>query len=167
MNSGKICAIPQYDFAACGDVQERYNTLAKERLCPWFRTRGSGPFDYSEVFEQMYLVKTQFSEETQSYVLAHCESLFARNVLLPEILNWGVKRPHISLIAVLYTMPTDSQPRHLVAVALDTNPTIGQPNGTIFGKMSTDFGNFAITQSFKISDFEHPDRAKVEYLSLK
>jgi hypothetical protein len=169
MDFKKMCVIPQCNFEAFGDVRGQFDTLAKEHLCNWIRRKKDIPFDYGEILEQIQIVKTQFPQDERDYVLRCYEQSFAVKILLPEILSWSESRPHISLAAILYTISgnMNARPSHLLSATLGTNPATGQSNGAIFAKRSTDFGNFAVTQSFKISDFEHPDRAKVEYLSLK
>jgi hypothetical protein len=170
MNLKKMCVIPQCNFEAVGSVRERYNVLANEYVCSWIRNESvkeNRAFDYEEIFQKMQVVKTQFTEEERKYVLNCYEHSFSVKILLPEILKWPKGIVSLELIAILYTMPNDTTPRHLLCATLDTDSSTGQPIGTIFAKRSTDFGNFAVTQSFRIHDFEHPDQAIVEYLPLR
>jgi hypothetical protein len=169
MNTHKLRAVPPYDFRACADIQAAYAVRVKECLCPWIRSEGAKDgktFDYGEVFVQLHAVKTHFTHMQQKLMLAHCEPSVARNVLLPEILSWGEDRPHVSLLAVLYTMPGDAKPRFLRSVALGMDPSTGQASGTLCGKRDTAFDGFTVSQSFRISDFQYPDRALVEFPPL-
>ncbi|MDR0727852.1 MAG: hypothetical protein LBF26_03080 [Puniceicoccales bacterium] len=165
MNPQEMCVIPQYNFEVCADVRKQYDAHAKERLCSWIKNKSDvagGVFDYAEVRQQICDVKTQFPPEVQTYVLECYESSFARNVLVPEILSWPGS-PNISLLAVLYTMPNDARPTHLLSAMFDADPSTGRPNGAIIAKRTAEHSGYAIPMSFKINNFMNPDRAEIEW----
>ncbi|MDR0679224.1 MAG: hypothetical protein LBF24_03185 [Puniceicoccales bacterium] len=163
MNDQQMCAIPRYDFRACDAVKRQYNVLALEHFCSWIREVDGAAnkiFDYAEVRRQILSVKTRFSEEVQKYVLACYEPLFAKNVLLPKILSWPGE-PNVSLVAILYTMPVDATPRHLLSAVLDRDQSTREPNGAILMKARIEYA-VPYTYAAKIKNFMDPMRAEIE-----
>lgn len=164
MNFCETGVIPQYNFEECENIRNRYDILAKEHLSIWIKEQVVIPgkiFDYGEVRRQLLAVKTNFTSDVQNYVLACYEAHFCRNVFLPEILNWKEKNFHISLIAVLYTMPMEATPRHLISAIEDVDAQTGRSNGVVFVKIRIERRR-PIVCSFKIKDYTHPERANIE-----
>ncbi|MDR1435973.1 MAG: hypothetical protein LBI39_02075 [Puniceicoccales bacterium] len=155
--------IPQCNFESFGGVREQFDILAKEHLCNWIRRKKDATFDYGEILEQIQIVKARFSKSERDYVLRCHERSFVAKALLPEILSWGKNMSSVSLLAILYTMPSgaDTTPRHLLSALLDVNARTGRPDGDIFMEMRIDYHE-PIRYSIRISDFMDPSIAKVE-----
>jgi hypothetical protein len=71
--------------------------------------------------------------------------------------------PNISLLAVLYTLPNEATPTHLLSATVEIDPSTGNPNAVITAKRDQNRGGFTLMQTFTVVDFMLPDNAQIEW----